>query len=499
MSDDIVPILLSTAFEGTREVGSTYSHIAPGSITNNGSWSRVGGDTKSITVINGTNEVTFVYTRVLSADEVTIRFVDADLMPTYPANILTTSNAGYKQVGSVYTYTPPSTYIDSAGRGWHLVSSSPVNYTVLSNNNYIVVQYKLVSRPLSNDEVIVKYVEYNNTSNVLKTINEGQIEIDTVYSYTPDVSFTNSSGTWNLYGGSGARTHTVVPNGNTIYVYYTRTQASTYVKVTYVDKDDPLNILHEETGSTLLYIGQTYPYTVPGSFPDSSGGLWSPVTVSSGNYNHTVTASNNHIIIECEKLMADVTINYVDYADGVTVIYTDTISAQIGTSFTYEYAPEDYVDVVTGEHWALVPSQHLSIVVDADAQENIIDVMYLLQEYTGITRVEVTGDWSYVSSSGEVIVVLTNIVTGKRYHGLLQQDGGNMVIFKDLPLGNYYISCMDQLNMQYTGSDVEDNVFLLSEDNDNIKIEVINKRVYPNGFHSIDAANNPMKIYISPI
>ena len=193
MSDDLVPILLNTAFEGTREVGSTYNHSAPLNYNSNGLWQRVGIENRSLVVQNGINEMVVTYTRVLSTDEVTIQFVDTDTMSVYPSNVLTSSNAGYKQVGSIYTYYPPNTYIDGDGRGWQLVTASPINYTVLQNNNYVVVQYRLVSRPLSYDEVTIKYVEQGSSpANVLKTTVVGQIEIDTIYQFDADSSFTNS-------------------------------------------------------------------------------------------------------------------------------------------------------------------------------------------------------------------------------------------------------------------------------------------------------------------
>ena len=321
---------------------------------------------------------------------------------------------------------------------------------------------------------------------------EGQIEIDTIYKYTADASFTNSQGTWNI-AGSTSISHTVLVNGNTILVPYTRTQASTYVTITYVDEEDTNNILYEEVGTTLLYIGQAHGYTVPGSFPDSSGGLWSPVAVEPGAYNHSVTASDNHIIIPCQKLMTEVTINYIDYENSDYIIYTDTISVQVGTNYTYEYAPEEYVDSETGEHWELIPSQNISIVIDADSQNNVINIQYL--KIVSTAKVVVTGDWIN-TENGEVIVVITNLLTGKRYHGILKQGEEERTIFKYLPLGTYSISCMDQLTEEYVGSDTENNIFAITEFDEVIEIEVINRSTQPKGFYSLDSADNMMKFYI---
>lgn len=300
-------------------------------------------------------------------------------------------------------------------------------------------------------------------------------------------------GTWNIVG-STARSHTVIPNGNTITVYYTRTQASTYVQITYVNKDNDQEILYEETGTTLLYIGQTHSYTVPGSLPDANGGLWAPVDTTPGVYNHLVTASDNHIIIPCEKLMTDVTINYVDYEDNGNIIYTDTISVQVGINYTYENAPEKYVDPAIGDHWELIPQQDMSIVIDADGKNNVINIQYL--KLASTAKVTVTGQWNNVSESTEVIVIITNLITGRQYHGLLKTGQNESSIFKYLPLGTYSISCMDQLNMSFIESDSNGNIFVIEDYEDDIEIEVTNERRYPNGFHSIDSANNPMKVYI---
>ena len=346
MSDDPVPILLNTAFEGNREVGSTYTHTAPATYTCDGTWQRVGSSDRSLIVQNTTNEIIITYTRVLSTDQVTIQFVDTDGMAIYPANVLTLSSAGYKQVGSVYTYTAPTTYIDNSGRGWQLVGSSNINYNVIQNNNYIVVQYRLVSRPLSSDEVTIKYVEQGNTSNVLKTTIIGQVEIDTIYQSTADSSFTNSQGTWNIVGDTSI-SYTVLPIGNTIYVYYTRTIANTYVTVSYVNADDDNDILYSEEANTLLYVGQTYPYIVPGSFAGEDGGLWIPSENIPGNYSYAVTLSDNNIIIPFKKEMADITVNYIDYDNPGHIIHTEKVSAQVGTSYSYNALPE-YIDVRNG-------------------------------------------------------------------------------------------------------------------------------------------------------
>jgi len=283
----------------------------------------------------------------------------------------------------------------------------------------------------------------------------------------------------------------VLPSGNTIIVYYTKTLANTPVTVTFVDKDDNQNILNQIIGSK-LYIGQTYQYTIPGSLPDANGGLWAPSADTPGIYNHTITANNNDIVIPFEKLMTSVTINYIDYEDGQNIVYTETINVQVGINYTYEYAPEKYVDPKTGDHWELIPQQDMSIVIDTDSQNNVINIQYL--KISGTTKVVVTGEWLGLDVDAEVVVVLTNLISGKKYHGLLRN--GESVIYKYLPLGTYSIYCMDQLTSGYVGSDVENNIFAIEDLNDEIEIEVTNQSKQPKGFYSLDSADNMMKIYI---
>lgn len=93
VSDDAQPILLNTAFEGNKMVGSTYSHTAPSTYTYEGEWELVGSAGKNITVQNKTNEIVYVYKRVLSTDQVAIQFADTAGMAIYPLNVLTTTNA----------------------------------------------------------------------------------------------------------------------------------------------------------------------------------------------------------------------------------------------------------------------------------------------------------------------------------------------------------------------------------------------------------------------
>lgn len=129
-------------------------------------------------------------------------------------------------------------------------------------------------------------------------------------------------------------------------------------------------------------------------------------------------------------------------------------------------------------------------------ESNVINVTYLKQEVLVTTKVTVTGEWNNVNSTDEVIVVITNLITGKKYNGILKYGQDEKTIFKYLPLGNYSISCMDALNMHYTGSDINNNVFTLSDSNNEMKIVVTNTQAYPEGFHSLDSADNPMRISI---
>ena len=112
------------------------------------------------------------------------------------------------------------------------------------------------------------------------------------------------------------------------------------------------------------------------------------------------------------------------------------------------------------------------------------------------TKVVVTGDVGNVANR-ETTVILTNIVNGYEYNGILEY-GGNL-IFKNLDYGTYRITCENALDIGYSGSNMSNDEFTLTPDGSNQVVQNItikNSSIPKFGFYSIQEADNRMEYNI---
>lgn len=142
------------------------------------------------------------------------------------------------------------------------------------------------------------------------------------------------------------------------------------VLVRYVERGNSSNVIYQETHEDIPN-GTVFNYTAPDTF--SSNGDWARYGVA----NRSVTLSGQYAIltIEYDKIMAPVTVTYVEQGSSPTnILKTISTTAQVGSIYTpsvpdYYTKPEN---VLEGEY-RLVPGQSLSLLVASSGNNMIVN------------------------------------------------------------------------------------------------------------------------------
>jgi len=95
-----------------------------------------------------------------------------------------------------------------------------------------------------------------------------------------------------------------------------------------------------------------------------------------------------------------------------------------------------------------------------------------------------------IKSDMDTTVVLTNSAD-KQYVGIA--TAGQNLMFANLDYDTYTVSCINPLNVEFTGTDATQNQFTLSSAKTSATVTVYNKTTVKSGFYIIDQKNNIMK------
>lgn len=98
-----------------------------------------------------------------------------------------------------------------------------------------------------------------------------------------------------------------------------------------------------------------------------------------------------------------------------------------------------------------------------------------------------------VEKGATTTISLKNLANGNEYLGILNWD--NDLIFKEIPYGEYEVSCINTLDVK---TSIIDNQFTLSENNKTQTISVQNENVLKSGFYSTVQKDNLFCVDIIP-
>ena len=327
--------------------------------------------------------------------DVIVKYVDKANNNT----VLSTLQTVQAPVGSTYEYTVPATFTYNGA--WKLTDTENLNRThqVVEGQNVILVEYEKVMT-----NVIVKYVNKDNNTEVISTLETVQAQVGTTYNYTVPVTFTYN-GLWGLTNTTLNRTHQVVEGENIILVEFQKVMTDVIVK--YVDKTSSNTVL-STLETVKAQVGTTYSYTVPATF--TYNGEWKLADAGNLNRTHTVVVGTNNIVVEYEKVMATVTVKYVDKSDSSVILNTpEPAITQVGTTYSYtvpeeiksenaiwktdDFGAKTYT-VIAGENeieiaYMNITKQVEDIVSDKYPIEKIEDVNYVdIEEGTTISDIK---------------------------------------------------------------------------------------------------------------
>ena len=318
--------VIETIIEEDLQVGTTYNYTVPEYFTKESVlWKTEGFGNKTHTVAEGDNTILIEYEQVqANIETVTVKYVEKD----NNENVLYTQEVE-KEVGTTYNYTVPENYTKN-NLLWRTEDFGNKNYTVVEADNIIIVEYEKVL-----ENVIIKYVERNNITNVLNTITEEDLQVGTVHSYTVPQDYIKTNLLWRTTNYGVNKTYTVIEGTNEILIEYDKVLEDVVIK--YVEKNNNSNILNTIIEED-LQVGDTYNYTVLEDYT-KNGLLWR--TAEHGDKIHEVIEGENEILVEYEKVISDVVIKYVEKDDNENVIET-IIEEDLQVGYTYNYTITEY-------------------------------------------------------------------------------------------------------------------------------------------------------------
>ena len=307
------------------QVGLQCNYANPKDYTkNNLLWRTENYGERDYTVIESENIIIIEYEKVLK--DIIIMYAEE-----YTTNELYTTTIKDIQAGTEYEYIIEEDYIKN-GLLWRTEDFGTKTYTVTDGINIIVVGYKKVL-----EDITINYVEEGNNENILYTRTVEDIQVGTVYSYTVPEIYTDAEHIeWILIETTNLNRNYKVEEGtNIVLVEYEKVLKDVVIR--YVEKGNPANVLYS-TKQESIRIGTDCEYTVEEDYI-KDGLLWR--TTNYGTKTYKVVGGTNIITIEYEKVLKDVTINYVEKDNHANVVETITEKIQAGTQYEY-LVPKDY-------------------------------------------------------------------------------------------------------------------------------------------------------------
>jgi len=290
--------IIETFDVGYKQVGALYSYQVPATHINAGLWNIVGNSgTRTHTVLDSANEIIVYFTKATS--NLKVNFVEdgneTNIINSHDPINLT------PQINTIYTYSAPAEYIDAVGGKWTVVPNTN-RITIQSGNNVLNVKYTK-KLPLSNLEI--RYIEKNNPSNILETINIEKPQIGTTYNHSAP-QFINSSGLWTI-DGSTSRNYSITESSSVFTIEYTKVMTSIIIEYYDYDTDTVINTINVQG---TYQVGTSYNYTVPSIYNSA----WE--LQSGGTYRlHPIVPGINTIRVPYVNQLSttrDVTIKYVE-------------------------------------------------------------------------------------------------------------------------------------------------------------------------------------------
>ena len=215
--------VLDTINIGKPQIGINYLHTAPSTINSGGLWQIDGLTSRSYTITESSSVFTIEYTKVMVS--IVIEYFDFDTDTT----LHTINVPGTYQAGTMYSYTVPSIYNGT----WELESGGTLRFHPLTTGtNTIRVPY--VDQISPTRDVVIKYVDKSDWTNVLLTIDVGTINIGTTHNFTVPPTYTYN-GLWSLDDGITSRSSLITADNYEIYVEYKEVLSTGNITIKYVE------------------------------------------------------------------------------------------------------------------------------------------------------------------------------------------------------------------------------------------------------------------------
>ena len=127
---------------------------------------------------------------------------------------------------------------------------------------------------------------------------------------------------------------------------------------------------------------------------------------------------------------------------------------------------------------ATIPTDNL---IQNDVYNTSSDTALYAQSIPDVdTKITISGDM-------DTVVMLTDVFSENQYAGILEAD--NDLIFKNLDYGTYTVSCINQLDVDFVGTDATDDQFTLDAENEEAIVTVYNQQTLKSGFYNIIQKN----------
>jgi len=291
----------------------------------------------------------------------------------------------------------------------------------------------------SNQDLVIKYVEKNNNTNILDTEIIRNIEVGTEQSYTVPKDYIKDGLLWRTTN-FGAKTHTMIDGPNEVIIEYEKVLADVIIK--YVEKNNNTNILNTITEEN-KQVGSVHSYTVPKDYI-KDGLLWR--TTNFGAKTYTMIEGTNEIIVEYEKVLAEVIIkyidteeyNYFDPSDDSGILETITANVQVGGTYNYTIE-EDYI--IEGLLWRTgdfgtkthtVVEEDNEIIIEYNKVKRSVQV-----EYVDINDSSIVWD-NFALSSAQVGTTVNYTVPEEHVIELFEMINGSAVWVEEVIITTDY-------------------------------------------------------------
>ena len=291
-----------------------YTHYAPDDLDAfnvDGKWTRYGAAQRSVTLNGQYAVITVEYEKVSAPVNVVYKEQGTDEL------LYTVTPIPTAQVGSTYTYHPPTYYTKPGVEGeYRLVPGQNLSIITENSGNDIVVYY---NKNLSYDQVIIRYIFVDPVTGIYEVdlVPLGYYSVGTtVYYRLPSTYMRN--GLWKIERENLDIEHVVLQTGNTITVECTPIMTEyNQVIIQYVNEANTSQILHTVTPNPEpQQKGSIYVFPVPETLTlmGTYAGDWSVVTGTTQNVliEDSIAIQYIKVLYKTGLTMYDVTINYVE-------------------------------------------------------------------------------------------------------------------------------------------------------------------------------------------